>query len=215
VITDGRRECIERAIPSALTQLRGDIGSLVICDDSGDPVYQRWLRSQWPEFTLICAPGRVGYTQAMQRVWAVISELPDEWIWQAEDDFTLDQPIDLDAMISVLSTRPELAQIALLRQPWFGNEVEHGGLIEALEAQGNQFRNVTDGHHWWVQHRALWTGNPSLFRREIASIPWPNRPYSESAFGQQLIALGYEFAYWGKRRQLCTHIGTERAGHGY
>src|SRR5690348_1760716 len=53
VITDGRRDCIQQTIPSALASLQGPITRRVIYDDSGDETHRRWLRNMFPSFDLI------------------------------------------------------------------------------------------------------------------------------------------------------------------
>ena len=39
-------------------------------------------------------------------------------MWWQEDDFRLTRRIDLTAMVEVLNRTPNLAQLALRRQPW-------------------------------------------------------------------------------------------------
>ena len=218
VLTNGRRDCVSRTIPSALDHLAG-VSSLTIVDDSGDPEYIAWLRDTFGG----CIPtGGIGYWRAMQAVWQRARDLlggdPTGSVFLLEDDFVFEQDIDLTDLNHVLGTQPHLTQIALLRQPWFANEIARGGLIEALEAQGQTFTEHTDGAHRWIEHRACFTGNPSLIPARTFARDWPSGAWSESRFGQQLFAdPAARGAYWGRRGDAprVEHIGRERVGTEY
>lgn len=225
VLTNGRRDCISRTIPSAAEHLSGTCHMTVI-DDSGDPEYGRWLEEEFiggplNGHVLHLADGG-GYWKAMCAVWAHARHLLDflrtDAVFFLEDDFTFNANVDVSCLDRVLVEQPHLTQIALLRQPWFGNEVEHGGLIEALEAQGQKFTEATDGRHHWIEHRAVFTGNPSLIPRRTFAHDWPDGAWSESRFGRALFAdPAARGAYWGRRGDapLVEHIGHERVGSAY
>jgi hypothetical protein len=225
VLTNGRPECITRTIRSLTEHLSGVLG-MVIVDDSGDPTYGQWLEDEFIggplDGKVLHLPEPHGYWQAMQSVWSLARH------WNAaydqgrfgfwEDDFVLNEPVDLDDLAGVLDNHPQLTQISLLRQPWFHNEVDHGGVIEALEAQGQTFTERTDGEHSWIEHRACFTGNPSLIPRRTFERDWPEGAWSESRFGKLLFRdEGACGAYWGRRTDppRVEHIGHHRAGTGY
>ena len=224
VLTNGRKDCISRTIPSAIEHLRGVL-HMVIVDDSGNAEYGDWLAREFiggPFDGKIMHLGGHGYWQAMKCVWEYAPYLMEfdgcDKIMFLEDDFTFESNVDLGDLEAVLDDQPHLTQIALLRQPWFGNEHAAGGLIEALEAQGQQFDERTDGEHYWIEHRACFTGNPSLIPRRTFEKPWPEGAWSESRFGRDLFAdPAARGAYWGRRSDppRVTHIGTERVGAEY
>lgn len=225
VLTNGRPECITRTIRSLHENLSG-VSGMVIVDDSGDDVYGAWLEDEFIggpfDGKVAHLPEPHGYWRAMQAVWSLARHWAAEFgqnrfaFW--EDDFVLTTPVDLDVLAGVLDAHPYLTQVALKRQPWFGNEVEHGGLIEALEAQGQTFTERTDGAHHWVEHRAVFTGNPSVIPRRTFEQDWPEGAWSESRFGRALFsdpqARG---AYWGRRSDppRVEHIGHQRTGTDY
>lgn len=215
VLTNGRA-CIIRSLPSALGSVAG-IGSVTIVDDSGNPEYRAWLAEEFPGHTIVpVADEAAGYWRAMQTVWALAAGTSH--VFFVEDDFTFNRPVDLAELAAVLDAYDHLTQIALLRQPWFHNEHNHGGLIEALEAQGQAFEQRTDGHRSWIEHRACFTGNPSLIPARTLAQPWPEGAWSESRFGRQLFKnRAARGAYWGRRGDppAVTHIGHERAGRDY
>ena len=161
VLTNGRRDCISRAIPSAREHLTG-IRSITIINDSPDPDYRQWLEDEFIGDPLDCSvahlPGPHGYWQAMQMVWSMarhqMSFFGTDSVFFLEDDFVFHDDIDLTCLDRVLDEHEYLTQIALRRGPWFGNEHAHGGMLEALEAHGQTFGETTDGKHYWIEHRA-------------------------------------------------------------
>jgi hypothetical protein len=212
VMTDGRRACIARTIPTALEQLDGPISFRVIHDDSGDPDYREWLAEQFPSFTIIGATERRGFAAALQVAWKFCSTLEADFIFHLEDDFLLRRPVDLGAMATVLHDHPHLLQLALLRQAVNESELRAGGIIEQ---DPSSYEIVRDGDQQWVEHRICFTTNPSLYRRSLCARGWPDGSESEGKFSAVLFAEGKELrcAYWGEG-EACQHIG-ERSGIGY
>ena len=134
----------------------------------------------------------------MQCVFETARASAADTVWFHEDDFVLSQDVDLAELNRVLAERDYLTQVALLRQPWFANEKSAGGLIEALEAQGQRFTETTDGESTWIEHRACFTGNPSLipartFNRTLALrrlVRVPLRPRAVPGQGRPRGLLG-------------------------
>lgn len=218
VLTNGRRDCIARTIPSIHDHLTG-AGDMVVVDDSGDADYRTWLAETFPEALVTAvAPSPAGYWKAMRVVLAIARDSGADAFWLAEDDFRLLADVDVACLEGVLDENPHLTQMALLRQPWWPNEREHGGLIGALEAQGQVFEERTDGEHWWIEHRACFTGNPSLIPARTFAHDWPEGAWSESRFSRLLFAdPAARGAYWGRRSgpPRVEHIGHQRVGTDY
>lgn len=219
VLTNGRRSCLARTLPSIREHLAG-VGDLVIVDDSGDRAYRSWLTSEYPDAVVtVVAPEPAGYWRSMKTVWAIARDSGADALAFWEDDFVLTEDVDLTDLQRVLDAHPYLTQAALLRQPWFANEREHGGLIEGLEAQGQVFEERTDGRgRWWIEHRACFTGNPSLIPASTFAHDWPEGAWSESRFGQLLFTdPAARGAYWGRRSDppRVEHIGHQRVGRNY
>jgi hypothetical protein len=218
VLTNGRRDCISQTIPSITKHLAG-YGDMVIVDDSGNPDYRAWLAIEFPDALVTAvAEGPAGYWRAMQTVWSIARGSGADTVAMWEDDFILLDDVDLTCLDRVLDKRQHLIQIALRRQPWFANEVEHGGILEALEAQGQTFTGSTDGRHHWIEHRACFTGNPCLIPQRTFAHDWPEGAWSESRFGRLLFAdPDARGAYWGRRSDPphVEHIGHERVGTDY
>lgn len=176
------------------------ISELVFVDDSNNPEHSEWLRQYG---RVIETHGR-GYNAAMQ---AVVAELSGNYGMFWEEDFTALEPIFLDLMEEHLVTHPYLAQVALLRGPWFPIEHQHGGLIEALEAKGETF-TLVDGV---LEHTATFTCNPAVWS-PVASMSWPVGNWSEEQKRLELIKAGYKFSHLPGIR--VAHNGV-RSGHGY
>lgn len=215
VMTDGRADCIARSIPAALENLKGiEVAPVVICDDSGDPTYSTWLIETFPTARVLANPVRSGYADAVRRAWAAALDTEAPWVFWLEDDFVLQRPVDLAAMAHVLTGHPHLTQMVLKRQPWWGNEVAAGGIIEC---NPQAFTDRTDGTNTWVEHAEGHWSNPHLVSRKfLAAHEWPTGAWSESRFGQQVLVNGRRSAFWGHSSDepLVEHIG-ERRGTGY
>lgn len=218
VMTDGRRECIGRALDSAVEHLQGNLTKWVIHDDSGDTDYRSWLNDQWGDFAeLIGAPTRQGFGGAYASAWRyATANVAEPFIFSTEDDFTYNRAVDLDALACVLDANQELVQLALRRQPWNEQERAAGGVIEQFP---DSFTEQVHGAHRWLEHRRWFTTNPSLFRRSLCAEGWPEGAESEGRFGIGLLERHptWRFGYWGGRDsgEWVQHIGHERVGVGY
>lgn len=214
-LTNGR-DCVFDTLASIRAALTG-AGDVYVLDDTGDTERHKRFQDVYPGATV--APiESAGYWRAMQQVWQTARDLGCDSFVFWEDDFLARRPIDLTGLAKVLHEHPHLTQVALVRQPWWPNEHAHGGLIEALEAQGQVFTEQTDQKHWWIEHRACFTGNPSIIPRRTFEKNWPEGSWSEASFGKLLFAdPGARGAYWGRRgdRPLVTHIGHQRVGSDY
>lgn len=216
VMTDGRRDCIARTIPSALDNLKGTISFGVIHDDSGDRDYRRWLVREFPDFEVRSTAGRSGFGGAIRSAWGYLETVPGlTYVFHLEDDFTFNWPVDLNAMRKILNARPYLVQLALRRQPWNDEERKAGGIVEQ---HPDDYEQQVDGFDVWLEHRRFFTTNPSLYRRSLLDVGWPDTAQSEGMFTHQLLAdPEVRFGFWGARTsgQWVHHIGNQRVGTGY
>lgn len=219
VLTNGRGDCLLKMMDSFRSKVYGCEVAGTIVDDSGDYEYRRWLRTEFPLWAV--RPVRfnaAGYSAAMQTVWD--ESYTQRHVFLIEDDFVFTRPVFLADLISVLCARPYLAQLVLLRQAWFPNEIQHGGLIPALEAQGRVMNPVKSPHthSQWIEHTATWSSNPTVFRggNWVLDHPWPSGEGSEYRFGQDLFQAepSTRVAYWGNGTEYVEHIG-QRTGFGH
>jgi hypothetical protein len=192
-----------RALKSIHEHVKG-VDRITVVDDSGRQEVIDWIISR-PDVDRVVDVGGYGYNEAMREVCKAAG---DEAFMFWEEDFTAIQDIDLDEMQRPLDARPYLAQIALLRQPWFPNEIQAGGLIEALQARGHRVEEV----YGVLEQTATFTCNPALWRAGIASSGWPEGKWSEDMKRDELLADGYRFGFLPGVR---VHHDGVRVGHGY
>lgn len=214
VLTHGRRDCIAQTIPSAHENLKGlPVIRTVICDDSGDLEYQAWLRWRFPYCEVVHGkPG--GFSGNVRRMWETALGTGQHWIFWLEDDFTFNEPIDLGLMAHVMVEHPHLTQMMLLRQPWFPNEIEAGGV---MGVKPDAYEEHTDGTCTWMEHHLGYWTNPHLTtRRFLTAHTWPEGQHSESRFGRTVMVGEARSGIWGGRNDppRVTHIG-ERTGFNY
>lgn len=206
VVLSNRRT---RYLPDTLENIRSLVTGwthLTIVDDSGDEDFRWYLRETNCDASIVSlADSPAGYGHAMEAATAAMHGSHAAF-W--EEDFLALEPINLTHIADVLTERPHLAQVALLRQPWFANEVTHGGVIEALEAEGARF-TIRDG---LLEHDAFFTGNPAVWSRAAFETGWPRGSWSENRKRDELRHRGYRFGMIpGVKVQ---HVG-ERTGFGY
>lgn len=214
-ITDGRRDCIARTIPSLEAALDVEPDRRVIVDDSGDPGYRAFLERTFPHWELRAHGSRIGHAETMRDAWTIVDELDPELVLHVEDDFLFVEPLELEAMARILELRPPLCQIALRRQAWFPSELRAGGIVEKAP---DDFEDRADGELRWLEHRRFFTTNPTLYRRDLVELGWPTGARSERRFGELVFAdPDVRSGYFGAREEgpRVIHIGDERVGHGY
>lgn len=198
VITDGRWDYLTDCLASADAHLQWPFVERILVDDSavpGCPDPDGW--------TIVRNPERLGLAGAIQAGWDVVGDC--DYVFHLEDDFVFPQPVDVGEMVWHLDNDPELAQVALLRQPWSPEE-QHAGSVYAVNP-GDYTESAG-----LVLHERLFTFNPCVYPKSI----------SEGAAGlerdvtDRLLADGRRFAYLGDLRDppRCWHIGRRRSiGH--
>jgi hypothetical protein len=215
IMTNGRRDCIARTIPSLEAQV-GPFAQRVICDDSGDPAYVAWLRETFPAFTIRAHP-HLGHGGAVRFAMAEAAKLDADWVFWSEDDFEFACRIDVPAMVRTMETEgDDLKQMVIRRQAWFPAEVEAGGMIERFDPALFTEREGPCGP--WIEHRQFFSLNPHLIRRSLLSvIRWPAVENSEHHFGLRLFRdARVRCGIWGAKADapIARHSG-ERVGTGY
>jgi hypothetical protein len=220
-ITDGRKECFERTVESWRKNAiaPGMEQFNLVVDDSANPEYWEWMSHNYSDSTdrIIRHNERRGFGGAIQSAWANVP--PDvDYILHLEDDFLLNQPIDICDMVAVLEAHPMIAQVALYRQA-VGAEIPHGGYMKQY---AGKFKDLiltgSNGVDYpVVEHRHCFTTNPSVYPRKIMDVGWPDGKDSEGHFGFKLWDLGYTCLLWGTTndKPRVHHIGNVRVGKGY
>lgn len=224
VMADGREDYLAQTIASARVSLMGPITERWLYAEGGDDAYRARLAEAYPEFTRIGEPGQLrGFTGSIQDAWRILTEQSAaDYVFHLEQDFTFQRTVGLLSLVQVLEARPYLVQMALRRQPWNDEERAAGGIVEQ---HPDWYTEQRERGYRWLEQRAFFTTNPSLYRRTLCSTGFHDGPESEGMFGHQLMRDGtpevagehVRFGYWGARTEgpRVEHIGHVRAGHGY
>lgn len=208
VLTTGR-DTLAATLASAEESLSGLIGRRLIVVDGSAATAER-IAGQHHAWDVERVDGG-NYPAAMSAAIDRALGCGQPWIFWLEDDFTFNAPVDISELQAMMQGEPRLAQLALLRQPWFQHEVAAGGVFAAKPGAYTQRKG-------FVEHQDHWTQNPMLTRRALlASFEWPKGPSSEKRFGDAIYASGLVSGYLGalKDPPRVTHIGIERAGSRY
>jgi hypothetical protein len=209
VVTDGRGDYLAQTVASLRKQLQPMPECCHMIDDSGDPAYRAMLhRTYGDEFAVFSHETRQGFVTTVRDAWTVAVFEPEiEYVFHAEDDFTYNEPVGLAAMADLLDHNPQLAQLALKRQPVNHAEREIGD-ITLVDPDA------------WVQHTGFFvfdrnfTTNPSLIpRRVIQHCLQAGVGTAEMELTRFLRSVGLGFGYLGEIDDppRVHHIGEERA----
>lgn len=193
LISDGRHDYLAQTLRSMATYLPA-VDQLVHVDDRDH---------------------KLGFDGAIDAGWQRINGTSVDWVFHLEADFIFNGPVELEAMISILERQPHLAQVALKRQPWNDRERAAGGIVEQ---HPDEYDECQDDEFIWTEHRRFFTTNPSVYSAKLCRLGWPREKHSEGVFTHRLLADPLlRFAFLGGKFDppRVTHIGAERAGHGY
>lgn len=158
----------------------------------------------------------LGFAGAIREAWRQVLELDVDYVAHLELDFTYNEPVDQDAMVGLLERHPHLQQVSLKRQPVNAEEKAAGDFVNVAP---DDYTECSDEYAVWTQTRRFWTTNPSIYRASLCERGWPQESESEGKFAQRLFRehANYYSAIWGGKYDAprVTHIGDDRAGHGY
>jgi len=224
LFTDGRKACLVRTIASFRRMTRGPFCARVIFDDSADDRYAAWLRVTFPDWQIVSWRTRRGFSGTIGGAWSwLLRETDAEFVVHLEDDFRFVKLVEWRRLAAVLAKHKNLAQMALVRQPWNDVEIAAGGVLEV--APERYLPAMHDANHW-LEHRVCFTTNPCIYRRSLLTRGWPNVDRSEGIFTHELLNEGspevpgtqVRFAYWQGEEDRAVwvyHIGAQRIGTGY
>lgn len=197
VITDGRWDYLLDTLDSAKSALNYDFSQKLLIDDSG----LNNVELDFDGFTIVKHKDRLGLAGAIQSAWDHLDPTTD-FVFHLEDDFIFTEPVDIAHMVSLLKANPDLAQMALMRQPWSPEEIAAGGIYQlnphAYEIQKD-----------FYSHSRLFTFNPCIYPMKITEYG----AGLEAEVTERLLDAGYQFAYYGQPGEPAKtiHIGVRRS----
>lgn len=196
---------ITRCLSSLRYHVKEQAIPITIIDDSP----QAELTTHLPERGFRIVPtGGWGFANTMKVACRLMAEYDDDYCVFWEEDFVLKEDISFRQMARHLNHNPDLAQVALVRQPVYAAEKEAGSVLAFIKAQSE-----TEVRGGVLVQDYVFTTNPAIWRRAAWEHGWPMGTDSEARKTRQLVRKGYRFGYLVG--QQVEHIGEEKEGHGY
>ena len=197
VRSHGRWNYLQRAIEAVDDVVGlGFFDRLVLSmDGTVPPTYRR----QVPGWEILETGRRQGLTANLRQGWGA---LDGGWVFDLEEDFVvLDAP--LSAMADVLTRDRDLAQMALLRQPWSTEGHSAGGVYHGPHFEADLLDEGT-----WLRQSRLFTLNPYVAAADLLRSLYPS---VEQSLTDQLIARDFTFGFWGRMDDdpRVLHVGAE------
>ncbi len=221
VIGNGRKALLDKTLASLKENVNYPFLNKIMINDTGRTGYALQLEEQYAgEWHIISHQFNEGLSGSIRSLWAAARLYDVDYIFHVEEDFTFNQPIDIDSMRNILEFNPNIAQVALKRQPCNPAEIEVGGFMQqdpdSYEVSG--LRSLDGDDSDWVfhaKHRNFFTLNPCLYPRWVIDLGW-EQGWGEKEFGERLFAdANVQCAFLGKVNDppLVDHIGNYRGNN--
>lgn len=213
IINDGRNDYLERSLKSFSYNVVFPEGSevyKVMIDDWPDGRNEKELKEIQAEYKIdfiILNEKNLGVNETVRKIWKLIPDDVD-YIYHQENDFEYTEKIFISDLIEIASL-PNIVQCALIRQPWFEDEVEAGSL---MNTRPERFKDANVSGRDIILQRDHFTFNPSLYKKkwttgEVLEL----KNFGEYAIRDYYINKngGLWFAYYGKKLDAnrVLHIG--------
>jgi hypothetical protein len=222
VFHDGRNDYLEQTLYTFFDQISfPEKPYKVLIDDmpeGRDVAFLDKIAARFAFDEVILNETNLGSFGSIMRAW---SSLPPttEHIFHLENDFVFAERVDVRDLVVVLE-EPSICNITLLRQPWYEDEREAGGLFKVCP---EKFREAVVRGVPVCLHQDYFGHNPGLYRRSFARvIPDTSRLESgqilshERIYRDLLLAEdpSRQFAIFGRLsdRPRVFHIGQRRVG---
>jgi hypothetical protein len=194
VITDGRRDLLDRMLASFDWYCSATFARTIVVNDSADSGYARWLEDRIPDAEFIHHRHRAGLAQAIRSGWAAIDSTTGAVV-HLEDDCVFTRAIDLAEWVHPLTVEPHLAQVCLQRGPDEPSEIEAGGILQ-LYSRTHPLRAREHAGVRWTEQAKLFSLQPNVYRASLTQVGWPEHG-GETEFTERLRALDPDvrFAY--------------------
>jgi len=213
VIGNGRSELLDGTIQTLLSNVNCDFYKKIMINDTGNQDYHNYLTENYGDiFEIISHSSNQGLSGSIMSLWDRSSDYGFDYIFHVEEDFLFNFQIDIFELVSVLNADPNLAQIALKRQPVNDFESSIGGF---MNADPSSYQKHCLGNLKWLSHRNFFTLNPSLYPRWVVEVGWQNgwgeKEFADLLFSNEQIVCG--FLGDVEDEPLVFHTGTYRAAN--
>lgn len=207
VTTDGRGPLLQRTLESAELNLP-QLTHRTIVDDSDNAEYAEWLDHSFSNYRIVHHATRRGLGGAVRSAWTEALHDQPNYIFHCEDDFTFNEPVDLEWMTDLLAMHSKLAQVSLKRQPVNDVEISAG---DWMKVDPSRFTNC----YGYVEHETLFTFNPMMVPAVVAQLVLNDLDCDmlERGVTDVLSRHGYKFGIFGHSTDAprVTHIGDARS----
>jgi disulfide oxidoreductase YuzD len=212
IFTDGRNDYLQQTLKSLFAKVKfPERPYIVLIDDNPenrDLEFIEKIKKQYRINKMVLNEQRLGIGGSVKEGWKNIPK-GCEFVWHQENDFLYNEDIDISLLARVLKNKL-IFQFTLLRQAWYENEIEKGGVFAAHKGL---FKEANYAGIDLVIHKGFFSHNPSLYRASVVDPDFPN--YGEYAFIKALLkkhSNGY-CAYLGKLNSepKVTHIGKVKS----
>jgi len=147
-------------------------------------------------------PSRMGLSANLAQGWAAVTRGEGSMVLHVEEDFIIGD-VDLDAMAATLNANPDVAQMALVRQPWSPEEHAAGGMLYGPHLEGDLVEECG-----WLRHNRIYTLNPHVVRSDLLAELTAGVEHDLTA---QCQDRGLSFGFFGAINDppRCLHVGHE------
>ena len=196
VFTNGRFECLNKAIKSLEMNLDAGVAESVLVDDSGDPTYGAILAKHFDgKFDKIVRHERpIGYFNSIEETWLHNLSLGLDYVLHWEDDFVLQMNLDLNPLMEFLGAYPKYVQIV------FGDGTER--VLKPADAHA-----VRNGQAYDF-YEVPWTESDGAFETSPCIYPaWVTKVLTVRSYSTYRSDIGFH-------RYLARHIMDVSPGLG-
>lgn len=212
IINDGRNDYLEKALKSFSENVIFPEGSEVykiMLDDwplDRDIKTLEELAKTYGIDKVIYNDTNLGVNENVRKAWGIVPDDTD-YIFHQENDFIYLERINIGDLVAIVET-PNIIQCALVRQPWFDDELKAGSL---MNTRPERFKSANVSGTPIVVHKDHFTFNPSLYKYKWLVDLFP---FGEYELRHYFMALnpGLYFSYYGSKEDShrVLHIGEKK-----